>query len=150
MDMLQMLLAEREIARALAGFARAMDERNWPGLADIMIADATADMGTGPVEGRDAVVAIMRSFLDECGPTQHLLGNIVIDVDGHEAASRCYVSDMHLGVADKTGKTFSTIGEYHDRWRRIDGKWWMVHRKKLSRALIGEIGVLGSGPSGWR
>ena len=24
----------------------------------------------------------MRSFLDDCGPTQHLLGNVMIEIDG--------------------------------------------------------------------
>ncbi|MBK6581680.1 MAG: nuclear transport factor 2 family protein [Gammaproteobacteria bacterium] len=146
---LETLIAEREIARALAGIARAMDERNWAGIAEIMIAGASADIGTGPLASRDDIVANMRSFLDDCGPTQHLLGNLVIDVDGDEALSRCYVSDMHLGLGDKARLSFSTLGEYHDNWRKIGGRWWMVRRRKLNRAHIGDISVLGAGPDNW-
>ncbi len=144
---LETLLAEREIGRALYGFARAMDERDWNAITQIMTEDATAEMGTGPLADRSQVIALMRSFLDDCGPTQHLLGNLVIDVSGDQAVSRCYVSDMHKGAGDKDHLTFSTIGEYHDRWQKIDGRWRMVHRTKLNRAHIGSIEVLGSGPA---
>lgn len=144
---IEALFAEREIGRALYAFARAMDERDWDGIGEIMPDDASADMGTGELTGRAAIVALMRSFLDDCGPTQHLLGNLVIDVDGDRAASRCYVSDMHKGMGDKAHLTFSTIGEYHDNWRKIGGRWQMIRRIKRNRAHIGSIEVLGAGPS---
>ena len=139
------LIAEREIYRALVEFAYAMDHRAWDTLENVVRADATVDFGFGLLHGRDAMIAAMRSFLDACGPTQHLLGNVVIDVDGNNAKSRVYVSDMHKGVGEKSEKTFSTLGEYHDEWRRIDNRWYMTHRTKLNRATIGDISVLGPG-----
>ena len=42
-----MLLAERDIARQLAGFARAMDARDWAALDSVIAAEASADFGTG-------------------------------------------------------------------------------------------------------
>lgn len=144
------LLAEREIQRALAGFARAMDARDWTALHDIVLEDATADIGTGPLQGRAALIAHMRAFLDECGPTQHLLGNIVIDVHGNTATSKAYVSDTHIGAGDKADRTFSTLGEYHDQWKKIDGRWRMTHRTKHNRAHIGSFEVLGPGPEDWQ
>lgn len=146
MSPLEMLLAERDIARTLYAFARAMDERDWSALDAILAADATADYGLGPLEGRGAIVAFMRSFLDKCGPTQHLLANLVIDVHGPRAASRCYVSDLHVGAGEKSHLIFSTLGEYGDDWRRVDGRWWIVRRRKLNRAHLGDISVLGPGP----
>jgi hypothetical protein len=146
---LEVLLSEREISRAIYRFARAMDERDWSALDAILSAEASADLGTGSIRGRAAIVANMRSFLDACGPTQHLIGNILVEIDGDSASSRCYVSDLHRGTGAKAELSFSTIGEYHDRWQRSDRRWWMVHRSKLSRALIGSIEVLGPGPSGW-
>jgi len=148
---IEVLLAEREIQRALVRFARAMDERDWSALDALVLEDATADLGTGPLRGRAAIVSQMRSFLDDCGPTQHLLGNLLVDVDpGTDTAqSRVYVSDVHLGRGDKAHLTFSTLGDYHDRWRRQRGVWRIAHRTKLNRALLGDIGVLGAGPPGW-
>ncbi|MGD9598261.1 MAG: nuclear transport factor 2 family protein [Steroidobacteraceae bacterium] len=143
---LETLVAEREIARAIHAFARAMDARDWGALDAVLVADATADLGMGPVKGRAAIVAFMRTFLDDCGPTQHLIGNLDVDVDGDRATSRCYVSDTHQGAGAKAHLTFSTLGEYHDDWARLDGRWWLVHRRKLNRAHIGSIEVLGPGP----
>lgn len=143
---LEQLLAEREIYRAVVRFARAMDERDWDVLRELTTGDVTADMGTGPLEGVDAIIGVIRSYLDDCGPTQHLLGNVLIDVEGDTARSRCYVSDMHLGQGDAAGKTFSTLGDYHDQWRRENGLWRMNHRTKLNRAHIGSFDVLGPGP----
>jgi len=144
---LETLMAEREIHRALCAMARAMDERDWAALDAILSVDASADMGMGELHGREHIVAFMRSFLDACGATQHLLGNLVVDVDGDSASSRCYVSDMHLGMGEKANLSFSTIGEYHDRWQRSEGRWHMVYRRKLNRAHIGDISVLGRGLS---
>ena len=143
---LDTLLAEREIYRALVRIARAMDDRDWQALDSLLLADATADLGMGAIAGRHEIVAFIRTFLDACGPTQHLLGNVLIEVDGDRAGSRCYVSDMHKGQAEKSHLTFSTLGDYHDKWRKVEGGWRLSHRTKLNRAHLGDISVLGPGP----
>ena len=144
-----MLLAERDIARQLAGFARAMDARDWGALDAILAAEASADFGTGELAGRAAIVRVMRSFLDDCGPTQHLLGNLTIEVEGARARSRCYVSDLHLGTGEKSQLSFQTLGEYQDAWECRNARWWLVRRVKVNRAHLGSFAVLGPGPSGW-
>lgn len=137
------LLDEREIGRALIGFARAMDERDWDGLRAILTPDATAELGTGPVTGPDAIIGLIRHYLDGCGPTQHLLGNIWIDVTGDTAESRAYVSDMHLGAGERQGLSFVTLGAYHDHWQRSDGSWRLAHRTKINRGHKGDFAVFG-------
>ena len=146
-----MLLAERDIARALAGFARAMDARDWGALDALVAESASADFGTGEVSGRAAIVSVMRSFLDDCGPTQHLLGNLTVEVapGGAAARSRCYVSDLHLGTGAQAALTFQTLGEYQDSWECRAGRWWLTRRVKLNRAHLGSFAVLGPGPAGW-
>ncbi len=139
------LLAERDIGRALIRFARAMDARDWDVVRAIMAPDATGELGTGPLATPDAVIGCIRHYLDKCGPTQHLLGNLLVEVDGDHATSQCYVSDMHLGTGDKAHVTFSTLGDYHDQWRRIDGAWRITHRIKKNRAHIGSFEVFGLG-----
>ncbi len=140
---LDILLAEREIYRALVAIARAMDERDWEALRGILLPDATADLGTGALVGRESMVSVIRRFLDACGPTQHLLGNVLIDLRGDEATSRCYVSDLHKGAGGKSELTFSTLGDYHDRWRRVDGVWRLSHRSKLTHATLGDLSIFG-------
>jgi len=135
------LLAERSIYRNLVAFALAMDERDWDAFANFTTEDMTASLGRGEIEGRDTIVMFMRSFLDDCGPTQHLLGNVIIDVDGDTATSSAYVSDMHIGGGDKSDLTFRTLGRYDDEWVKIDGRWRMTRRVKNNRATVGSMKV---------
>ncbi|QGP80500.1 nuclear transport factor 2 family protein [Sphingobium sp. CAP-1] len=137
------MLAHYEIGRELTRFARAMDDRDWETLKAILTDDATADLGTGTLAGSDAIITLIRQYLDACGTSQHLLGNLIVEADGDSAISRSYVSDMHLGRDDAPEPNFRSLGDYHDRWRRIDGRWRLAERRKLNRALIGSMAVFG-------
>ncbi|MFE3293214.1 nuclear transport factor 2 family protein [Rhodococcus sp. NPDC059234] len=143
------LLAERAIARVLTRIARAMDDRDWSALDDLVLAEATANLGTGELTGRAEIVTTIRAFLDECGPTQHLLGNVLVDVDGDTATSRAYVCDLHVGQGDRADLTFQTLGDYHDEWVRGGGAWRLARRVKHNRGHVGSFAALGPGPEGW-
>lgn len=140
---IETLLAEREIYRQLVRFARAMDERDWDTLAAISAADIRAEFGTGEVVGVDALVDLIRSYLDNCGTTQHLLGNVLIDVAGDTAKSESYVSDMHLAKDERRDIRFRTLGNYSDSWVRRDGQWLLCRRVKNNRATVGSMEVFG-------
>lgn len=139
------LLAEREIYRNLVQFAQAMDDRNWALLDSVTTKDIAADLGTGKLSGRADMVAVMRQFLDQCGTTQHMLGNVLIDVNGDTARSQAYVADMHLGGEGLDDITFRTLGRYLDKWCKVDGRWLMCERVKENRATVGSLAVFGFG-----
>ncbi|MCV7442682.1 nuclear transport factor 2 family protein [Mycobacterium paraense] len=141
-DRLQALLDERDIERTLKQFARAMDDRNWTAMAEILADDAEGDLGTGRLRGSGAIIELIRGFLDNCGPTQHLLGNVVIDVDGDIAISRAYVHDVHLRSDGDPSSRFYTLGDYTDTWqRRPGGSWLLKERIKTNRAHVGPLDV---------
>ncbi|AGP64257.1 hypothetical protein OEM_27220 [Mycobacterium intracellulare subsp. yongonense 05-1390] len=144
-DRLEELCDERDVQRALNLFARAMDERDWAAMAEILDEDAEGDLGTGRRQGRTAIIDVIREFLDKCGPTQHFLGNVVIDVTGDTAVSRAYIRDVHLNAAADPSTRFYTIGDYHDTWRRRpDGSWCLTERVKANRAYVGALDVFGA------
>ncbi|WP_208301251.1 nuclear transport factor 2 family protein [Mycobacterium sp. DL440] len=144
-DRLQGLCDERDIERALNLFARAMDDRDWATMAEILADDAEGDFGTGRLAGSTAIITMIRGFLDSCGPTQHLIGNIVIDVAGNTAASKAYIRDVHLNSAADPSTRFYTLGDYHDTWRRDgDGRWRITERIKANRAYVGPLEIFGS------
>lgn len=137
------LVAERAVVRQLVRFSRAMDARDWATLREILADDATADTGRGPVEGSDAVVERISYYLDRCGPTQHLLGNVLVDVDvaAGVATTRAYVNDRHVGPEPGSQLTFATLGDYHDRWEHDGATWRLRHRRKHSNARVGTMRV---------
>lgn len=135
------LLAEREIYRNLVRFAQAMDNRDWQQFNHLTIDNITADLGVGLKIGRHEMVGTIRRYLDGCGVTQHLLGNVLIDIDGDQASSQAYVCDMHLGKGEKSQLTFHTLGLYQDKWQKINDQWLMTQRIKDNRATVGSMEV---------
>jgi hypothetical protein len=118
-----------------------MDRRDWQAILDIFSSDATADLGSGLLGTPEETVAFMRSHLDKCGTTQHLVGSIIIDVDGRNATSLAYVSDTHLGIGDNRHVQFRTLGDYRDEWEHRNGRWKLVHRSKDNRGWIGSAEI---------
>jgi len=140
---LETLLAERAIYRQLVRFAQAMDERDWEAFEGLCSEDIVSDFGLGEKTGRDRLVEEMRRYLDVCGATQHLLGNVLIDVDaaGDRAKSRADVADLHLAPGDRDDTTFRTLGVYRDEWRKTAEGWRMCRRVKDNRAIVGSMDV---------
>lgn len=144
-DRLQRLCDERDIERALTLFTRAMDDRDWTAMAEIFADDAEGNFGTGRLYGSAAIIELIRGYLDNCGPTQHLLGNVVIDVDGDNAVSRAYIRDVHLRSDADSSARFYTLGDYKDTWlRQADGTWRLTERIKANRAHVGSLDIFRS------
>lgn len=121
------LLIEREIARAHARYAHALDTRDWSILDSVFDEQAVACYGPETrCSGRAAIVSSIRSFLDRCGPTQHMLGNLYVDVESGRAHSRCSIRAAHQGLGDMTHLTFEAFGRYEAVWVCSTGSWRAV------------------------
>ena len=143
---LQALLDEREITRGLSRFARILDTKCWDALSEVFAEDLSFDYGAGgEQQGMAALRSNMTRFLDICGGTQHLIGSVLIDVDGDEAVSRAYVQARHQAVGATGGAVFDTNGEYIDRWERRPEGWRIVRRDAVWSALTGDASVIAAG-----
>ncbi|ABP64579.1 Ethyl tert-butyl ether degradation EthD (plasmid) [Novosphingobium aromaticivorans DSM 12444] len=141
------LLAERAIRDGLARFARVLDAKAWDALGDVFAADLTFDYGLGEQVGLEALTVNMRRFLDVCGPSQHLIGSIMITVDPglQSATSRAYVRARHQRAGNSGGPVFDSNGEYVDRWEcRAEG-WRIVRRDALWQTQSGEAAIIWDG-----
>ena len=81
------LFAEAAIKRVLIAYATTVDTRNWREFDDIFVESARAVYGSNPsfqftCEGRAEIREMCKVNLDGCGPTQHLLTNFQIDIEG--------------------------------------------------------------------
>jgi hypothetical protein len=99
------------------------------------------------VEGRDAVVAQVRAALEGCGPTQHLIGNHVVELDGDRARSSCYVRAFAAGAPDgpRAGQTYELFAVYRDELVRSANAWQVGRRRMDVVFELGERRVLGIG-----
>ncbi|MCY1672828.1 nuclear transport factor 2 family protein [Novosphingobium sp. SL115] len=142
--MLDELLVERTVREGLARFARVLDGKHWDQLGDVFADDVTFDYGMGEQAGMSALVANMRRFLDVCGPSQHLIGSISIDVsaDGASATSRAYVQARHQRASDHGGAVFDSNGEYVDQWALRAEGWRIVRRDALWQTHSGDAAII--------
>ena len=132
-----------EIIAVLDGYAECLDRRDWAGLDRVFASDVEFDFGEWRSSNREETVNTIRGYLDDCGPTQHLLGNYRIEIDGDHATSKVYVRAFHVGVGAAEGKTYETGGEYRDRLERRNGKWLSVSRVGDFFWELGSRDVLG-------
>ena len=71
------------IANQLARFARTVDSRDWGAVGEVFAEEVSFDYGDGREQsGIAAMREQFRVFLGGCGPSQHLIGSIAIELDG--------------------------------------------------------------------
>lgn len=126
------------VVEQLACFAKALDARDW----DLLRALMTPDVHAYGKDGRDAVLAQVRSHLGGVGPSQHLLGNHRISVEGDEAHSFTYARVHHVGAGPMEGSFFECMGEYDDHWRRAPDGWLLERRRFDMTIMVGDFAVL--------
>ena len=134
-----------EIIAVLDRYAEVLDTRDWPGLAEVFTADVDMDFGAWHGVSLDEVTANIRSFLDGCGPSQHLLGNYRVELEGDTATSRCYIRVMHFGKGEHEGKTYEMWGEYEDELVRTPDGWRSCKRRATATMHQGDMSLLGPG-----
>ena len=143
---LEHLLLERELHLVLCRYARACDQHDWGALQEVFAEDATANYGDSfHLAGRAAIVASIRSHLDGCGPSQHLLGDLGVGADAAAVTSRIYVRAAHRGAGDKAAITYETFAEYQDRWTHTGAGWRIGHRYMKVSYEVGSREILGPG-----
>lgn len=140
---LDTLLEQARIQSVLNLYATALDARDWAALDGVFTADASANYGElGEFRGRQAIVDLVSHVLNQCGPTQHLLGNYRIAVDGDSATAACYLQAIHVGLGAHQGKLMTVWGEYRDRLVKTADGWRIVHRQLAGIHAEGDIGVV--------
>jgi hypothetical protein len=126
------------IIEALARIAAAIDGRDWDTVRRLF----TPDTDAYGARGIDALLAQFGAFLGGVGPTQHLLGNHRVTVDGDTAHSLTYGRIHHVGAGPMTGSSYECMGEYDDRWVRTSAGWQISRRWFEIRIQIGDFAVL--------
>ena len=127
-----------QIVDALAEVAAALDDRDW----GILRARFTTDTHAYGVHGQDALVEQLQAHLGGVGPTQHLLGNHRVTVNGDSARSLTYGRIHHVGAGPMAGLSYECMGEYDDDWVRTDAGWRISRRWFEIRIAIGDLAVL--------
>lgn len=121
---MQQLVDEAEVGRVLTRYTAALDAKDWDLLASCFAPSPVYVHPGGRLEGLPAVVARCAAALDPLDATQHLLLNVVVDVDGDTARASSSFSAQHV----RAGRTYVIAGSYRDRLVRTADGWRIAER----------------------
>jgi 3-phenylpropionate/cinnamic acid dioxygenase small subunit len=136
-------LADRqEIADLCARYATALDTKDWA-LLESCFASAPAFVHPGGrLDGFPAILQRTATALTPLTVTQHLLGNIVTEVDGDTARSFCYFQAQHVRAGTPGGETYIIAGSYADRLVRTADGWKIAERVQTYLWRVGNRAVV--------
>jgi ketosteroid isomerase-like protein len=125
---LQQALDQQAIGALLVRYVHALDRRDWAAVAQCFSPDAVFIHPGGRVEGPDGIVGRARAALDPLDASQHLLGSLLVNVDGDTAEATSYFHAQHVRAGASGGDLYVIAGTYRDRLRRGAAGWVIVER----------------------
>jgi SnoaL-like domain len=134
------------VADTLARFILALDDHDWDFVAatlgDSVRRDYTSLFGGAPDQVSGAALAAeWRGVLAGLDGHQHLLGPVVVDLDGDDARAAAHVVGTHVLEGDP-GSPWVVGGTYRFVLRRLDGRWRIVAITLDTRWQTGDAAVL--------
>lgn len=128
---IEALLHKQAIEQVLYRYTRACDQRDWNLFEQVFHPDIEVNYNDEfKSRGSSEVVALIKGFLGGCGPTQHLMGNLSVTVEGNQASSSCYVRAAHAGTADREHQIYEIWAEYRSHFV-LEGEQWLIDRHEL-------------------
>ena len=143
---LKNLIEERAISNQLSRLARIVDNRKWEHLKSIYTDDVVFSYpGEEEKQGIDALQRDLEAFLDNCGPTQHMLsGDLITTFEGSKATSSVYAQAVHQGKGENAHLFYNAYGAYEDEWIKQGNEWKIAKRKFLIFQVQGDIRAMGT------
>lgn len=106
-----------------------LDSRDLAGLDAVFLPDATAELLSPVLVGREAIRARIASAIVPLDATQHTVTNHMITVDGDRATCRCYLHSQHVREIGEGPSTYVVAGRYEDELVRTAQGWRIAFRR---------------------
>lgn len=135
---LRTLTDRLEITDLLTAYATAVDGRDWERYRSIFTPDAVIDYSSagGAVGTPDEMADYLEQVLAQFRATQHMIGNLEVDIDGDTARARAM---FHNPMRMADGSVWFTGGWYNHELVRTPDGW-------RSRRLIEETSYFSGRP----
>lgn len=127
-DALQRLVDRQEIADLCVRYTFALDTKDWQLLESCFTTDPVFVHPGGRLQGFPAILARTSAALEPLDATQHLLGNVVVAVDGDTATASSYFQAQHVRANAPGGDTYLIAGSYTDSLVRAADGWRIAQR----------------------
>lgn len=129
------------IRRLQDAYADVVTRRAWPELEDLFLPNATVRVDQRSrkplvLSGPGAIGEFIGSALAAFEFFEFVILGTRVELrpagDADAALARMYMSELRQDAAN--GHWSTVYGVYHDRYRRVDGRWWFAAREYHSLA----------------
>jgi hypothetical protein len=122
-------LAKQEIYELSCRYSRGLDRLDAELLMSVFSDDAYCEYGiyNGPP---GPFVEFALQALGEHAANQHLVGQVLVDVEGEEAFGEVYFQAYHKVPAGEHFEDLMISGRYLDMYERRDGSWKIAYRSE--------------------
>ena len=128
MSAAQVLLDKQEITELCVRYTTALDTKDWALLRSCFTDAPVFVHPGGRLSGFDKILARTSAALNPLDATQHLLGNITVEVAGATARSVCYFQAQHVRAGTPGGELYIIAGRYADSLERTPAGWRIAER----------------------
>jgi hypothetical protein len=136
----------------LAAYTDSMNRRRWSELAALFLEEARIELTTlqsRPLElvGPTALARFIGEVTERFDFFQFVVLNSRLELRRGEDAARGRLFICEHRFEKAAGRWTQVFGVYHDRYRRIDGRWWFEHRSFAPLASVANEGRVVEFPS---
>lgn len=123
-------LAKQDIYELVCTYMRGLDRLDEKLLRSTFHEDAWCDYGFIKCDGHEFAAFCMQALKDHAA-NHHMIGNVLIDVDGDEAFGEVYFNAYHKVQVEGGFEDVIIAGRYLDRYERRRGVWKFAYRSEV-------------------
>ena len=129
-DRIEEYLAKQEIYELSCKYMRGLDRLDEKLLLSVFCDDAWCDYGftKGPAA---EFVGYCINALQAHEANQHMIGNVLIEIEGDEAFGEVYFNAYHKVAGESGFEDVTIAGRYLDRYEKRDGVWKYAYRSEV-------------------
>ncbi len=128
-DRLEHYLAKQEIYELSCKYMRGLDRLDRDLLLSLFAEDAWCDYGFTKGTAEEFVGFAITALQDHAA-NQHMIGNVLIDIEGDEAFGEVYFNAYHKVAGEAGFEDVIIAGRYLDRYEKRNDVWKFVYRSE--------------------
>lgn len=128
-DQLETLLAKQEIYELACRYSRGLDRLDAALLLSVFHEDGWCEYGFSNCPPGEFVNFAINA-LQGHEANQHMVGNVLIEVEGDQAFGEVYFNAYHKVKGETGFEDIIIAGRYIDRYEKRNGQWKMAYRSE--------------------
>jgi hypothetical protein len=128
-DRLEALLDKQEIYELSCKYMRGLDRLDEKLLLSVFFEDAWCDYGFTKGTAAEFMLFAVTA-LQEHAANQHMIGNVLIELEGDEAFGEVYFNAYHKVMGESVFEDVIIAGRYLDRYEKREGVWKFAYRSE--------------------